>query len=1353
MFLALFSFLYTLTACTSLFTPSFTLEHFSTNVLGAHVGLWSTNDSDSNTPRNTSHLDIVSERRRERQTEHAHGGGSTVWGKAWRPSDGAGSGVIRVEDADATLTRRYAPSLVAIASQLHQDFGVQVSAHVYRSAPRSRPILGFHTDPYDTLIVGLAGTKRWTLCTPRSTPHTVARAAQEMEIRTGRLAGCTPFGAAEVLHDASLSCRDTLLEPGHVLYLPKGVIHRARAESPAGTEHATFSLARTGTMYANLLRNPARLSDPSLPVEAALALSQPLPLRSLTVCGIVCLDRLQGLLRNASGDTALTRADVRRRLTSILRRDRSPEATWPGLRRAEAVPDVCDLPSSSSSSFDEIDDDIRGVKRQVNTCTCECDEACDGGCVDGCDDAPCLSSCDADCDGSCIDCCTQDCDEGCLCTSAQGGADCDEDCLCTALEGGTWCDSLLGIGSCDVCPPAYCDTSCDECPSQFCTAACDTCTCGCTTDCDADCDEGCANGCDEGCTTACDDECDGCCPTPAPTGPPTAMPSPLPTTSPTPFPTATPTASPTPAPPTPQPTGPPTPEPTSSPTPRPTTTPTVAPTRAPTRTPTLSPSAAPTNVPTPHPTAAPTRTPTPSPTASPTVAPFIACGLSSAPCADDGSVTCIDASQNGHFVCSCLDGFVISESVPAMAIRGRVDGGQTGWVVGDVTGTGDLVLDDAAPADSWGAVSFDPLPDLQPGDALGCRDVDECQVAADLCRSDATCDNTRGSFRCACIDEALGTGFSSCFPRNVSRVVSADQVVFIWNHTCGSATQDLLEALRLTVATELEVDEARVHVAQVQCESVRSPMLLLFAFSVPAAEGDPARIDVLNRLVREGEVVASALGVLATIPVGVTTDVTVDGAADAYYGDLPYEDDGDGGEGGLDGQPVGDAGASDAPLITASTAVMLGLALFIVCFLIFLIAARIRRMHGERSEEGPSSHLYGVAMHPTVESLVPASRGVTGSGGYHLPPARDLEDDGIDTFSSLGVQVEFLIHGRELVRLNKIGEGAFGLVLRGSWGDKEVAIKEVKGTSVEARKQLLDEGTKLTKLPPHENVVTFYGVCDSPPAIVLQFCDGGSLLSRLYGKQDGVKSLAELERQSIALDIARGLEHLHRARVVHRDVAARNVLLHEGVAKLTDMGMSRDSIEPGDGDDYLNAAYEPVDNYYQQTKSAVGPLKWMAPEQLTKRIISFKADVYSFGIVMYELSMGRPPFLGSYESIVQQMEELRADGHTVVPYQPLRQDRRYHNDLAALIESCLTFDEAARATPRTAQASPFFRRFADDEPHRLEPSHPMRRAPHPPAAPHGPARDWDSAKYAPFVADPLRAQGAMPEFRCDFAEL
>jgi len=1184
-----------------------------------------------------------------------------VWGSAWRPSDSAGSGVIRLEDAPQGTVDRFAHSLVSVAELLHDALAVEVTAHVYRSAGQSRPILGYHTDPYDTLIVALGGTKVWTLCLPRSAgPTQVAEEAQLMEIRKGRIAGCTPYSEAEVHTDPTLRCEELVLKPGHLLYLPKGVIHRARAVSPHGTEHVTYSLGRVGTSLAHLLARPAAARDPLLPERHALALTTPLPLHKLHVCDDVCLDQLTDQLRNVSAEPGLTRSAVRRRLYALLAVDRSLDATWPGRRpAAQPLPPrdaLCDLPE---------DDDptslLSEMRKRAIGCTCECSAGCDGDCAAGCDDAPCTAECDASCDASCTDCCTQDCDEGCLCSQVQGGSDCDEGCSCTYSQGGRSCDSSFGLTSCDDCPVEYCTSNCDECPSQYCSASCDTCTCGCTAECDDECDADCANGCDDECTSACDDECDGCCATPSPTAPPTPQPTPRPTVLPTSSPTRTPTVAPSPAPPTPQPTGPPTPKPTRSPTASPTARPTASPTPQPTVAPTKAPTVTPTTVPTPMPSAAPTTSPTPFPTASPTVASFSGCSVPTAPCSPDTS-SCYDASDIGHFVCECLEGHVAIANSPAVLVRGRttIDGSSTVLVSDDLVYNGDrdeLPTDPGAPVASWGNVSYGP-PTAGP---VSCTDVDEC-ATTDLCNEEAVCANIVGGFRCACEGETLGYGLSSCIPRNTSAPHIGDLAVFVWPGTCATTTHQDLMSLHAAVVADLGINEGRVHIIRVQCESLTSSMLILFAFSEPSdrallaansvpgeGEGEGAgegegvaaveltRADVLNLLVNEIDIVGASAGALDVIPVGGTMQVDVDISVGSYYEPVDEKDD--------DTSPASSPtdGAVTSNPFADGTLVLAVLAGFIICFLVVVIALRVRHMNKPPPPGSPMELAGGVYSAPSASGTIGVQQ------GYDQPPNRDKYQS-IAAFSSLGVDVEFLIDGDELTRTAKLGEGAFGLVLRGTWGDKAVAIKEVKGTSAEAMRQLIDEGQKLIQLPPHANVVMFYGVCDAPPAIVLQFCDGGSLLSRLYGRKPGTPLLSSSEMQSIALDIARGLNHLHFARLVHRDVAARNVLLHRGVAKLTDMGMARDSIEAG-GDDGLGPNGEPVANYFQQTKSTTGPLKWMAHEQLTSRSVSFKADVYAYGIVLYEMYACEAPWAG-LSAIEAAAKVIGGATHKIAPRAP-----------------------------------------------------------------------------------------------------
>jgi serine/threonine protein kinase len=85
------------------------------------------------------------------------------------------------------------------------------------------------------------------------------------------------------------------------------------------------------------------------------------------------------------------------------------------------------------------------------------------------------------------------------------------------------------------------------------------------------------------------------------------------------------------------------------------------------------------------------------------------------------------------------------------------------------------------------------------------------------------------------------------------------------------------------------------------------------------------------------------------------------------------------------------------------------------------------------------------------------------------------------------------------------------------------------------------------------------------------------------------------------LDTARGIQHLHEQNIVHRDIAARNMLLtHTGQIKVSDFGLSRNTLEDG-----------------FKTKSKTGPLRWMAIESLVSREYSPQSDIWSYGVLMW----------------------------------------------------------------------------------------------------------------------------------------
>jgi len=218
----------------------------------------------------------------------------------------------------------------------------------------------------------------------------------------------------------------------------------------------------------------------------------------------------------------------------------------------------------------------------------------------------------------------------------------------------------------------------------------------------------------------------------------------------------------------------------------------------------------------------------------------------------------------------------------------------------------------------------------------------------------------------------------------------------------------------------------------------------------------------------------------------------------------------------------------------------------------------------------------------------------------------------------------------------KIGEGAFGCVYLGILDKSEVAIKQLLklNTTEEDIKEFMAEAEIMRNLPAHPNVVLFRGVTvpPDPLSIVTDYCNGGSLSEYLKNNPN----IPISEKLQFIKDIAKGMLHLHCGipvnEVIHRDLAARNILLRNGVAVITDFGLSR--------------VKSSVDDY-QKTQQNVGPLKWMSPESIFENKYSTKSDVFSFGVVIYEIITQEPPWKDL--SAVQAVVELKFGNRMRLP--------------------------------------------------------------------------------------------------------
>lgn len=216
-----------------------------------------------------------------------------------------------------------------------------------------------------------------------------------------------------------------------------------------------------------------------------------------------------------------------------------------------------------------------------------------------------------------------------------------------------------------------------------------------------------------------------------------------------------------------------------------------------------------------------------------------------------------------------------------------------------------------------------------------------------------------------------------------------------------------------------------------------------------------------------------------------------------------------------------------------------------------------------------------------------------------------------------------IIKNSDLEELQELGSGTFGTVYHGKWRGSDVAIKRINdrcfaGKASEQEKMRADfwnEASKLADLH-HPNVVAFYGVVIDGPggsfATVTEFMVNGSLRNAL---QKNDKTLDRRKCLLIAMDVAFGMEYLHAKNIVHFDLKSDNLLVNlrdpqRPICKVGDLGLSK------------------VKCKTLISGGVRGTLPWMAPELLNgcSNLVSEKVDVFSFGIVMWELLTGEEPY-------------------------------------------------------------------------------------------------------------------------------
>ncbi|KAL6492993.1 hypothetical protein OROGR_032752 [Orobanche gracilis] len=246
-------------------------------------------------------------------------------------------------------------------------------------------------------------------------------------------------------------------------------------------------------------------------------------------------------------------------------------------------------------------------------------------------------------------------------------------------------------------------------------------------------------------------------------------------------------------------------------------------------------------------------------------------------------------------------------------------------------------------------------------------------------------------------------------------------------------------------------------------------------------------------------------------------------------------------------------------------------------------------------------HLRNILMKeiPNIEStskqelLFPA--GGQGHSGFMLPPNHvELPYDESDVWESDASLLRFEY---------KIASGSSGDLYKGLFHSQDVAIKILRNEclGVDMQREFAQEVYILRKVR-HKNVVQFIGACTRPPLLCINLYPAEACMISSISK--GVFKLPAILK--VAIDVSKGMSYLHSNNIIHRDLKAANILMDENeVVKIADFGVSRVQLQSG------------------VMTAETGTYRWMAPDVIEHKPYNHKADVFSFGVVLWELLAGK----------------------------------------------------------------------------------------------------------------------------------
>uniref|UniRef100_A0A3P8X6M9 Mitogen-activated protein kinase kinase kinase 12 n=1 Tax=Cynoglossus semilaevis TaxID=244447 RepID=A0A3P8X6M9_CYNSE len=229
----------------------------------------------------------------------------------------------------------------------------------------------------------------------------------------------------------------------------------------------------------------------------------------------------------------------------------------------------------------------------------------------------------------------------------------------------------------------------------------------------------------------------------------------------------------------------------------------------------------------------------------------------------------------------------------------------------------------------------------------------------------------------------------------------------------------------------------------------------------------------------------------------------------------------------------------------------------------------------------------------------------SGSGGFLeglfgcLKPVWTMIGKAYSTEHKHSQEESWEVPFEEISDLQWVGSGAQGAVFLGKFHGEEVAVKKVR--------DIKETEIKHLRKLKHPNIITFKGVCTQAPCycILMEYCAQGQLYEVLRAGRKITPSLLV----DWSMGIAGGMNYLHLHKIIHRDLKSPNMLItHDDLVKISDFGTSKELSD-------------------KSTKmSFAGTVAWMAPEVIRNEPVSEKVDIWSFGVVLWEMLTGEIPY-------------------------------------------------------------------------------------------------------------------------------